>query len=151
MKLQKFLSYFDFSYDICFADSDYERNLRQNLVDEGKLPLEEVDKPLIFLIDHRGINLGDIGMDRCPINNNAAAKIVERMDPYIQASVIREFTEALEDRNVDTSEMDLAQMITKCKSLGFGNGYVTYPLAEAVVKPKTIELPDLKRILHERT
>ena len=144
MDLKEFLSYFDFNYDIVSPGSTYEQKVRQERLEDGDLSLEDMDQDLICLIDLQGAYLGGIDKERYPIAPESTEKIVERMDVYIQNSVIDEFNDALEDRGVDTSNLSLGEMIEKCKELGVGDGEVCYRLAEAVVNPERIFIKELQ-------
>lgn len=143
MDLKTFLSYFDFDYDIVSAAAPGEERIRQELLEDGKLMPEDLSKDLICLIDLQGAYFGDIGKERYPIRPDSAAKIIDRMDIYIQDSVFDEFTTALNNREIDTSTMDLGELIAKAKELGVGDGEVCYPLAEAVNNPDSVFIPEV--------
>lgn len=146
MDLEEFLFYFDFNYDIVSPGStySYEQKVRQERLEDGDLSPEDMDQDLICLIDLLGGNLGDIDKERYPIVPEVIEKIVERMDVYIQDSVIDEFNEALEARGVDTSNLSLGEMVEKCKELGVDDGEVCYRIAEAVVNPERIFIKELQ-------
>lgn len=143
MDLREFLSYFDFDYDIVSPDGQTETKIRTELLEDGELSAADMDKDLICLIDTQGAYLGGIGKNRYPIAQESIEKIIDRMDVYIQDSVISEFVDALEDRGVDTSNLSLSDMIVRCKDLGVGEGEVCYTLAEAVADPGRISLQEL--------
>lgn len=68
------------------------------------------------------------------------------MNVYIQDSVIAEFEEALHERDIDTSDLHLEEMIAQCKILGIDD--VCYRLAEAVVNPELIYITELSADEH---
>lgn len=143
--LKKFLSYFDFDYEIVSPVDKFEDRIRQELLEEGYLSPDDISKDLICLIDKQGANYGGIEQERFLVSQDSIKKIIDRMDVYIQDSVIDEFTTALEDRDIDTSTMSLGEMIAKCKGLNIGEGEVCYRLAEAINNPDSIyikEFPD---------
>lgn len=143
MDLKDFLSYFDFDYDIVSPGGKTETKIREERLEDGDLSAADMDKDLICLIDRQGAYLGGIDKERYPIACESVAKIVDRMDAYIQDSVISEFTDALEDRGIDTSDLSLGEMIVRCRNLGVGEGEVCYALAEAVADPSSITVKEL--------
>lgn len=153
MDLREFLGYFDFDYDVVSPGGRYEDRIRQELVEDGKLGKEDLDKDLICLVDLQGAYLGDIGKERYPIAAESSEKIVDRMDMYVQESVYDEFTDALENRGIDVGSLSLEEMIGKCRELGVDSGEVCYPLAEAVARPESIIInevdvqPSLERLI----
>lgn len=148
MDLKKFLSYFDFDYDIVPPGGKYEDRIRQGLLEDGDLSPDDISKDLICLIDKQGAYFGNIGKDRFPINRESVEKIINRMEIYIQDYVFDEFITALEDRDIDTSNMSLGEMIAKCKYLNVGEGEVCYSVAEAVNSPETIYI--MEALEHEK-
>ena len=144
MDLREFLGYFDFDYDFVSPGGEYETRIRQELVENGDLSPEDANKDLISLIDLQYAYFGDIDKERYPVASDSVKKIIDRMDAYINDSVIGEFVTALEDRDVDTSSLSLEDMITNCKELGVGDGEVSYVLAEAVVHPETVYIAELQ-------
>ena len=146
MGLKEFLGYFDFDYDIVSPGSAYEQKIRQERLEDGNLSTEDMDKHLICLIDKQGANLGDVDKERYPIAAESVEKIIERMNVYIQDSVITEFEDALKERNVDVSDLYLEDMIMQCKILGIDD--VCYRLAEAVVNPELIYITELSADEH---
>lgn len=144
MDLREFLSYFDFDYDIVSPDGQTETKIREALLEDDELSAADMDKDLICLIDTQGAYLGGIDKERYPVAPESIAKIVDRMDAYIQDSVISEFADALEDRGIDTSDLSLSDMIVQCRNLGVGDGEVCYVLAEAVADPSSISLKELE-------
>lgn len=148
MDLREFLSYFDFDYDIVSPGDKYEDRIRQELLEDGDLSPEDMDKDLICLVDNQGAYWGDIDKARFPLSLDSVEKIIGRMDIYVQESVFDEFTEALENRDIDPSTMTLGEMIAKCKELHVGAGEVSYPLAEAVNNPETISIKEVSALAH---
>ena len=145
MDLHNFLAYFDFDYDIVLPGGEYEDRIRQELIEDGNLSAADITKPLICLIDLQGAYFGDIGKMRYPIDPSSVSKIVDRMDIYIQDSVIDEFTTALSERGIDPSSLSLGEMISQCKTLGVGDGEVSYLLAELVNHPESIFIKELQQ------
>ena len=143
MGLKEFLGYFDFDYDIVSPGSAYEQKIRQERLEDGNLSTEDMDKHLICLIDKQGANLGDVDKERYPIAAESVEKIIERMNVYIQDSVITEFEDALKERNVDVSDLYLEDMIMQCKILGVNEDEVCYRIAEAIVNPKIIYITEV--------
>ncbi len=147
MDLGEFLEYFDFSYDIVSPDSEIEYKLRNQLIEEGDLSETDLDKDLICFIDLQNAYLGGIDKERYPISNESIPKIIERLDVYINDSVISEFDEALNARGIDTDTMDLAAMSAKCEDLGVGDGEVSYVLAKVITSPESIYIKELEKEL----
>lgn len=146
MNLREFLSYFDFDYDIVSPGGKRENRIRQELVEDGKLSVEDAGMDLICLIDLQGAYFGDIGNERFPIAAGSTEKIVERMDIYVQESVFDEFRDALEERGIDAGLISLDEMIEKCRELGVGDGEVCYELAEAVANPEGIMIQEVAEL-----
>lgn len=146
MDLKEFLGCFDFDYDIVSPGSIYEQKIRQERLEDEYLSPEDMDKDLICLIDKQGFYLGDIDKERYSIAPESVEKIIERMNVYIQDSVIAEFEEALHERDIDTSDLHLEEMIAQCKILGIDD--VCYRLAEAVVNPELIYITELSADEH---
>lgn len=142
MDLREFLSYFDFDYDIVSPGGKYETRIRQELLEDGDLCPSDLVKDLICLVDKQGANLGDIGIARFPVCQDSIEKIIDRMDIYVQDSVIDEFIAALENREIDASDMSLNDMITKCKELNIGEGEVCYRLAEAITNSDSVYIKE---------
>lgn len=142
MDLSSFLAYFDFDYDIVSPGDKHETRVRLELLEDGELSPEDLEMDLICLIDKQHAYLGGIDKNRYPVSQESVQKIVERLDVYIQDSVIDEFSEALEDRGVDASALSLGEMIDKCKELNVGEGEVCYALAEVVVSPDRIVIKE---------
>ncbi len=138
MDLNEFLSYFDFSFAIVSPNEKWEQQLRNSLIEDGDLAPEYLDQDLICLVDLQGAYLGDIHRERYPIHQSSVSKIIDRMDVYIQDSIIDEFSSALENRDIDTSELSLEEMVEKCKALNVGDGEVCYPPAEAIIHPEQL-------------
>lgn len=112
-------------------------------MEDGDLSPEDMDKDLICLIDKQGIYLGDIDKERYLIALESIGKIIERMNVYIQDSVITEFEDALKERNIDVSDLYLEDMIMQCKILGVNEDEVCYRIAEAIVNPEIIYITEL--------
>lgn len=144
MDLSEFLGYFDFDYELVWPDDKYEMITRQRLIENGDLLPEYKDSILLCLIDLQGAYLGNIGKERYPLEADSVSKIIDRMDIYINDSVISEFVDALEDRGIDTSDMSLETMASKCKELDVGTGEVSYVLAEAVIHPEQVYIKELQ-------
>lgn len=145
MDLNEFLGYFDFSYDIVSPGGKYETRIRQERIDEGDIRPEDADKDLICLVDLQGAYLGDIGSERYPIEQASIARIMDRMDVYIHDMLIVDFEEVLIEYGVDPADMDLEQMVQKCKELGIEQGQVSYILADAVLNPDSVTLAELQK------
>ena len=143
MDLGEFLDVFDFDYDVVFPGDKYEMNIRKNLIELGDLDASNIDKDLICLIDKQGAYLGDIDRERYPLTQSSVAKIIERMNIYVWDYVFEEFEDALAGRGIDTSCMDVSEMMAKCKELGVGSDEVSYTLAEVIVDPSRIFIPEL--------
>ncbi|MBQ8248117.1 MAG: hypothetical protein IJZ42_13395 [Lachnospiraceae bacterium] len=141
--LSDFLEMFDFSYRLYLNDNPHEQALRHRLIEEGELNEEDIDKPLIGLIDTQGANLGNIEGDRFFLNKNLVEAIIERMDIYVNDYVIKEFEEALRDREMDPSQYNLQEMFLLCKGLEVGEGEVSYTMAELVLTPDAIFVPEI--------
>lgn len=122
MKLSDFLCYLEFDYDI-------------------------TSKNEIRLIDLQGADLGEIEEDRFPIDANIMQNLIERLDCYINDYIFPDFEDVLDDRNIEWGDMELKEMIEKCKELGIED--VCYDMAEAVVNPNLIELDKQLYIKHE--
>lgn len=150
MDLREFLSYFDFDYSIVSPGTEYEDNIRQNLIAEGNLTVSDAAKDLICLVDHQGAYLGDIGRERYPVDMDSVQMIVDRMDIYIQ-ECIKEFQEALKMKDIDAEALSLEQMVEQCKALGVGNEKVSYPLAEAVISPENIYIKEAEGTCRKET
>lgn len=149
MDLRKFLSYFDFDYAIVSPGDKYEDRIRQELLEDGVLCPEDLDKDLICLIDKQGAYWGDIDKARFPVSLDSVEKIIDRMDIYVQDYVFDEFTEALDNRDIVSSSMTLGEMISKCKELQVDEGEVCYALAEAVDAPETISIKEVSAQMHK--
>ena len=144
MNLREFLANFNFDYDIVSNDNVYETVLRQQLINDGELNKDDMDKDLIYLIDLDGANLGDIHLERYPISQDSVLKIIERMDVYITDSLIAEFDEALMDRGIsNTEDYSLEAAVLKCKDLGVGDGEVCYELADVIIHPEKITIDEV--------
>lgn len=141
--LSNFLEMFDFSYQIYLNNNPQERALRRRLIEDGELSENDWNKPLLGLVDNQGANLGDIEEDRFFLNANLVSAIIERMDIYINDSVINEFEMALRERKVDPSKFNLQEMYLFCKGFGVEDGEVSYTMAELVLHPETIFVPEL--------
>lgn len=148
MDLKEFLSYFDFDYDIVLPGDRHETRIRQDLIEDGDLSPADEGKPLICLVDNQGAYFGDIGKARFPIEQASVEKIIDRMDIYVQ-DAIDEFVTALEDRDIDTSDMSLGDLISKCKELDVGEGEVCYTLAEALNHSETIFIQEVAASRHK--
>lgn len=142
MDLKQFLSYFDFDYDIVPPGGKYEDRIRQELIDDEKLTVEEADKDLICLIDCQGAYFGDIGKERFPINSQSIEKIIDRLNIYVNDFEV-EFQEALEERGIDINPLSLSEMFLECKALGVGDGEVCFALAEAILNPDKIYIKEV--------
>lgn len=145
MSLEDFLAHFDFGYDIVSPGGKYETKIRQERIEDGDLSEEDANSDLICLIDFQGAYFGDINKERYPIHSDSVAKIIDRMGVYIQDSIIEEFETALQSREIDTDNLDLEDMISKCKELDVGVGEVCYRMAEAVCHPESIILKEARR------
>ena len=143
MDLGEFLDVFDFDYDVVSPGDKYEMNIRKNLIELGDLDASNIDKDLICLIDKQGAYLGDIDRERYPLTQSSVAKIIERMNIYVWDYVFEEFEDALAGRGIDTSCMDISEMMAKCKELGVGSDEVSYTLADVIVDPSRIFIPEL--------
>lgn len=146
MDLKEFLSYFD--YDIVLPGDRHETRIRQELIEDDDLSPADEDKPLICLVDNQGAYFGDIGKARFPIEQASVEKIIDRMDIYVQ-DAIDEFVTALENRDIDTSDMLLGEMIFKCKKLDVGEDEVCYTLAEALNHSETIIIQEVAASRHK--
>ncbi len=118
MKLTEFLSIFEFSYDI---------------TEDNK----------IRLIDWQGANLGEIEEERFEINDNTITNIIERMSTYIDDYIIIEFENALHDLGIDYCDMNLKEMIEKCKENNVED--VSYYAAEMLLEPSKITIDKLEK------
>jgi hypothetical protein len=87
--------------------------------------------------------LGDIESDRFYLNNGLVPAIIERMNIYVNDYVISEFEQALRVRKVDPSKYDLKEMYLLCKGFGVEDDEVSYTMAELVLNPDTIFVPEL--------
>ena len=141
--LGDFLEAFNFSYKVYQNDNPEEQAIRQRLVEDGDLDEADINKPLIGLVDDQGANWGDIESDRFLLNKGLAVAIIERMDIYVEDQVVKEFEEALERRDLDPTKYDLNEMVLLCKGLGVGDGEVDYKIAELIVNPERIFVPEL--------
>lgn len=149
MELRDFLAYFDFDYDVISPGGKTETHIREELLEDGDLSPDDVNKNLICLIDTQGAYFGDIGKMRYPISQNSVPKIIDRMDVYIQ-EFVNKFREALESRDIDTSNLSLGDMIAKCKALNIDDGEVCYTLAEAVNRPENIYIIEVQQLQKEQ-
>lgn len=143
MDLRRFLSYFDFDYEIVPPEEGYETKCRQLMLEDGKLALEDLDKDLIRLIDKQGAYFGDVDQERYPLNQSSVEKIIDRMDAYIQDCVIDEFEVALRFREIDPSNISFAEMLTKCREENVGEDEVCYAIGDAVANPQSIFIKEL--------
>ena len=143
MSLREFLGAFDFDYDIVSAGDRREMAIRFALIEDEELSQSELYNDLICLVDYQGAYLGDIGRCRFPLNKDSVQKIIDRMDTYIQDSVIDEFRTALDERGIDASEMSLSEMVSQCKVLNVGDGEVSYQMAEVVLDTNKVFIGEL--------
>ena len=139
MKLKDFLARLDFQYEICTANDPAERQIRRKLMESGELDQEDLEKPMLRLVDTTGANLGGIEGERFFLTDSLAEMLVERLDIYIKDYCIRDIEEALEEEGIETESMDLEDLVEKAKEIGLWRG-IDYELADAVLHPETIEV-----------
>lgn len=140
LTLKDFLSSFDFDYEVYQNDNHAEDALRKRLMEEGELDASLLNEPLIGLTDLQGANLGNIEGDRFPIDENLADRILSRMSIYVD-EVVSEFVNAVENVGIDSSNLSLKSMYHICRGLGVEE--VSYPMAEAIMNPESIVIPEL--------
>lgn len=145
MDLENFLSYFHFDYKIVTTDTIGEREIREMLIERGDLPPEELDCGLIRLTDLENRNHGDIEMERYPVSTDSVMRIVERLDIYINDSIIQKFKNALKSYGIITENLYLEEMIEECQRQHIQS--VPYRFAEMVVHPEYIYIPELDKEL----
>lgn len=136
--LDGFLAAFDFNYTIRENDSAYENNVRKNLIEDGLLDPADLNKPLLALDDLQTSELDDC---RFPIDKNLAANIVARMDIYVQ-SVKDEFYDFVVDHDVDAEKLNFSTVVGIAKALGATPGDVSFPMAEVILHPETMQMPN---------
>lgn len=146
--LRDFLAHFDFDYDIVSPGSKYETKIREELLEDGDLSVDDLDKDLICLIDLQGAYFGDIGKMRYPINRASIDKIIDRMSTYINDSVLSDFEYELMARDVDCMGMSLDEMAAKCRELCVDEGCVSYMIADAICDSSKISLAELQESEH---
>lgn len=145
MDLENFLSYFHFDYKIVTTDTIGEREIREMLIERGDLPPEELDCGLIRMTDLENRNHGDIEMERYPVSTDSVMRIVERLDIYINDSIIQKFKNALKSYGIITENLYLEEMIEECQRQHIQS--VPYRFAEMVVHPEYIYIPELDKEL----
>lgn len=144
ISLEDFLNQFDFSYEVVMPDEPGERKHREKLMLEFKLDGDMWNAPLLRLVDLKKGNLGSIESDRYSINRYLVEFLIERLDVYINDSIISEFEDALQRRNIDTSSMNLGEMVKKARELGVPeHGEVAYDFAEYILNPELIDISDV--------
>ena len=146
MSLHQFLAFFDFDYDIVSPGDEREARIRGELIEDGYLTSDVLDKDLICLVDRQNAYFGDIDKERYPVSQASVSKIVDRMDAYIQDYIVCDFEAALEAREVDPGNMSLSDMVSMCKELGVGTGEVSYWVAGAIVDPSRIVVPEARQL-----
>ena len=140
ISLKEFLHHFDFGYEVMLPDEVGESKHREDLFEINDILEEDLDSPMLCLVDLQGANYGDIEGNRFRLDEDLAKNIVGRMSVYVEDYITKEFMEALHDRDIMTDNSFLSDMVRKAKEVGVGSDEVSYQMATYVLNPELIDI-----------